>query len=724
MRQRSSSMQQVVQNISGGATFVRRLPDPMVGEGQVLVAVTRSLVSPGTERYVVELARESLVAKALHRPDHVRRVLQKARQEGVVSTLTQVRARLDEAMPLGYSAAGVVIACGANVSHVKPGDRVACAAPHASLVVVGRNLCVRVPDAVSFDQAAYAAVAAIALQGVRLAKVTLGDRVLVVGLGLIGQITVALLKAQGCAVFGTDVDASKVDLAKSFGADETALGAPRDLVSAFARGYGVDAAVITAATTSNEPIEFAAEACRAKGRIVLVGVAGLNLPRPLFFQKELEFTVSSSLGPGRGDAAYEEKGQDYPIGHARWTAQRNMEAVLDMIAARKLPVETLTTHRFPIEQASRAYELITRGEERYLGIELEYAEHQRGLRRERIDLESAPAAPADFGIGLIGAGNFARVVMLPALSRDGRIRFRGICTARGLNAVHTGEKYGFAFATSDVNQVLGDAATSAVVIATRHNLHADLVIDALRAGKHVLVEKPLCIVPEELDRIAACVTELGVRCPVLMVGFNRRFAPAIGALAKHFSGVAPLSVSYRFAPGALPPDAWPHDPEIGGGRIVGEACHAIDTCAALHASPPVRVYAESVSQVGGLQTTDDRVFITIRHLNGGISNISYQAGGDRAGPVERIEVFGGGRTATVEGWDTVELWADNRRRRFQGHKDKGHKAEFRAFIDACREGDCWPVPWEHIYGTTWASLAAVRSLREGLPIDYGAYETA
>lgn len=711
-------MLQVVQDIRSGETGVRELPDPRALPGHVVVRTVASLVSAGTERYVVDLARKSLLGKARERPDHVRRVIQKVKQEGLMPTVSQVFAKLDEPMPLGYSSAGFVIECGRGVQEFKPGDRVAAAGPHAGVISIGRNLCARIPEGVSFEQAAYASVAAIALEGVRLARVTLGERVLVVGLGLIGQICVCLLKAQGCRVFGTDIDPRKLDLARALGADEVAAGAPIEAARAFSDSFGVDAAIITAATASNEPIEFAAEACRTRGRIVLVGVAGLNLPRDPFFKKELEFTVSSSLGPGRGDPVYEEKGIDYPIGHARWTAQRNMQTVLEIMAGGQLPVERLTTHRFAIGNAAQAYDLITSRREPFTGILIEYPQDTTTPTR-KILLRAQKSAAGKLGVSMIGAGNFARLIMFPILSKLSDIEWRGLCTARGMNAEHSGKKMDFAFATTDVAEILHDESSRAVFIATRHDLHAQLVIAALRAGKHVFVEKPLCIRPQELDDIARCVEELGSQCPVLMVGFNRRFASATAKLSAHFAGARPLSISYRFAPGALPASAWPQDEDVGGGRIIGEACHAIDTCTALAGSVPIKIYSESVGHSGGIETTDDRVFITMRHENGSISNISYQASGDRAAPVERIEVYGGGRTGVIESWNAIELWSDSKRRRLRGGNDKGHQGELEAFIKSCRDGGAWPIEWEQLYATAWASLAAVASLREGLPIERG-----
>lgn len=715
-------MRQVVQEIRSGKTTVRTIPDPIAAPGQVLVGAVASLVSAGTERYVVDLAKKSLLGKARARPDQVRRVLDKVRQEGLASTATQVMAKLDEPMPLGYSSAGVVLECGRGVQELKPGDRVACAGPHAGIVSVSRNLCAKIPDGVTFEQAAYTSVAAIGLQGIRLAKVSLGERVLVIGLGLIGQICVCLLKAQGCRVFGTDVDPKKLELARLLGADRVGAGSPAAEVKSFSDQFGVDAVLITAATSSNEPIEFAAEVSRPKGRIVLVGVVGLNLPRAPFFAKELEFTVSSSLGPGRSDPLYEEKGIDYPIGHARWTAQRNMQAVLDAVAAGKLPVDKLTTHRFPIESAQRAYALITEGKEPFLGVVIDYPSAPE-KRSRKLALRASSSAGAGLGVSVIGAGNFARLVMLPALGSARGIAWRGLATAKGMNAEHTGRGMGFAFAATEVEEIFRDAQTRAVFIATRHDLHAELVVAALRAGKHVFVEKPLCIRPEELTAIAACVEELGEKCPILTVGFNRRFASATASLRRAFRGCGPLSVSFRFSPGPIPKNAWPQDEEVGGGRIVGEACHAIDTCTAIIGSPPVRVYAESVGGVQGLETSDDSAFITLRYEDGSLACVSYQARGDRAFAPERLEVFGGGKVGVVDNWGPVEIWSGGRCARSSGGKDKGHRAEFKAFLQAVREGGAWPIPWGELYGVTWASLMAVRSLREGVP-EVGEDETA
>lgn len=711
-------MKQVVQDIRSGVTEVRTLPAPIAGQGQVVIATAASLISAGTERYVVDLARKSLLGKARERPDHVRRVLQKIRTEGLLLTAQQVRAKLDEPMPLGYSAAGVVLECGRGVQELKPGDRVATAAPHAGIIAASKMQCAKIPDGVTFEQAAYTSVAAIGLEGVRLARVTLGERVVVVGLGLIGQLVCAMLKAQGCKVFGVDIDPQKLERARAFGADATGIGTPRGEVMAFSDGKGVDAVILTAATPSNDPIEFAADVCRVRGRIVLVGVVGLQLPRAPFFAKELEFTVSGSLGPGRGDPFYEEIGQDYPVGYVRWTMQRNMEACLDLMASGRLPVEKLTTHRFSIDRAAEAYDLITEGKDPHVGIVLEYPAppptpartitFKTSNNRKRVD--------GEVGVSFVGVGNFARLVMLPLVQKVAGVRFRGIASAKGMNAEHSARRVGFDYATTQFEELLEDRDTHAIFLATRHDLHAELVLQALRAGKNVFVEKPLCIREHELLAIDALLRELGDRAPVLTVGFNRRFAKATTILRDTFRAALPLSISYRFAPGPLAANAWPQIDDIGGGRIIGEACHAIDTCVAICGSPPVRVFAESVGPGGGSETTDDRVFITLRHEDGTVSSISYQAAGDRAAPPERIEVFGGGTTAYVESWGDVEIFRGEKRRVESGGRDKGFAQEFAAFIASCRKGSAWPIPWEHLYGTTWASMMAVRSLREGMPI--------
>jgi predicted dehydrogenase/threonine dehydrogenase-like Zn-dependent dehydrogenase len=706
---------QVVQELNNGRLRIAEIPEPVVRPGAVLVLNARSVVSAGTEKMTMELAQKSLLGKARERPDQVRRVLEKLRQEGFFQTLAQVREKLDEPMTLGYSSAGTVLAVGAGVEGFKPGDRVASNGPHAGVVCVPKHLCARVPAGVPFDHAAFTVLGAIALQGVRLSRVEIGSVVYVIGLGLIGQITVALLRAQGCRVVAVDLDASRCELALRMGAEAAHPRLDARAATEASSGRGADAVIITASARSNGPIEQAVEAVRKKGRIVLVGVVGLELDRRPFYFKECEFVVSSSYGPGRYDPSYEERGHDYPPAYVRWTEQRNMQAVLDLMASGRLDVSPLITHRFPIERALRAYELIEKGCEPYLGIVLEYPEVS-GETGRRLELRpAAPVAPGKVGAGVVGAGNFARSVLIPAICGDGAFEPRVICSAGGLSAAHTGGKRGFAAALSEAREVYGDPSVGAVFIATRHNEHAAQVCEALRAGKHVFVEKPLALTVEELAQIEKALSLAPDR--ILMVGFNRRFAPATVKVKEFFSGVSqPLTVSIRFNAGMIPPEHWTQDERAGGGRIIGEACHAIDLATFLVDSPPVRVFAESIGGPQAPEIRDDQVFITLRHANGAISSIGYLAGGDKAFPKERIEVIGGGRVAVIDDFRTVTTCAGGRTRTNRlGRQDKGHRAEIRTFARALSAGGAWPITWEELRAVSLASILAVRSLREGVP---------
>jgi predicted dehydrogenase/threonine dehydrogenase-like Zn-dependent dehydrogenase len=707
---------QVTQELRAGKLRVREVPDPIVQRGHVLIANACSVISAGTEKMVMDLARKSLLGKARERPDQLRRVLQKLRTEGFFATLAQVREKLDGPLPMGYSSAGVVLACGAGVREFRPGDRVASNGPHAGVVCVPRHLCALVPDGVPFDQAAFTVLGAIALQGVRLARLGLGDVAFVIGLGLVGQLTVALLRANGCRVLGTDLDASRCDLARRLGAERAEPGLGAAGVLAGSRGLGADAVLITASTKSNGPVELAAEAVRARGRVVAVGAVGLNLPRRPFYFKEAEFVVSCSYGPGRYDPEYEERGHDYPAAHVRWTEQRNMQAVLDLLGAGRLDLAPLTTHRFPIAEAEGAYRLIDTGAEPYLGILLEYPEAAAAAPR-RLDLRAAPA-DGRVGVACLGAGNFARAVLLPALTRTEAFRPRLLCSAGGLSAAHSGARLGFEAVTSDEEEVFGDPSVAAVFIATRHDRHAAEVCRALRSGKHVFVEKPLALTAEELAEVEEALAAAEPR-PLLMVGFNRRFSPAAARVREFFAGVeAPLTVSVRFNAGSIPADHWTQAEEVGGGRIVGEACHGIDLATFLAGSPPVRVYAEAVGGPRAPAVTEDQCFITLRHANGSVSSVAYLAGGDRAFPKERVEVLGGGRVAVIDDFREVVTCAGGRTRRSRAWgQDKGHRAEVEAFARVVAKGGPAPIPWEDLRAVTLASILAVRSLREGVPFD-------
>ncbi len=715
-------MKQIVQNIRTGKLGVIQVPDPIARPGHVLIANAFSVISAGTEKMAIELAQKSLLGKARERPDQVRRVLEKWRNEGFFNTLVQVREKLDEPMTMGYSSAGTVLACGAGVQEFKPGDRVASNGPHAGIVCVPKHLCAHVPDSVPSNHAAFTVLGAIALQGVRLAKLELGDTAFVIGLGLIGQLTVALLKAQGCHVIGTDLDGSKCELALRMGANYANPEMKAEDIMKLTRGLGADVVLITASTKSDKPVELAGEAVRKKGRVVAVGAVGLNLPRRPYYFKEAEFVVSCSYGPGRYDPEYEEQGHDYPAAYVRWTEQRNMQAVLDLMASGRLDASPLISHRFKIEDAEAAYDLIEKGKEPYLGILLEYPGVGELPPFRRIELKQiVPVSTEKFGVSIIGAGNFARMTLIPALKKVGKLQFRIICSAGGVSAVHSGEKFGFQVATSDEKEAFIDPETKAIFVLTRHDQHAPQVIKALRAGKHIFVEKPLCLTLEELKEIESVYSSLITQDSslILMIGFNRRFSPAAKMVKDFFSMVnQPVTVSVRFNAGETPPEHWTQDEITGGGRIIGEACHAIDLATFLVGAPPVRVFAESIGGLNSPKVTDDQCFITLRHANGGISNVAYLAGGDKAYPKERVEVIGGGRIAVIDDFHEVTTSTEGKIKKIRlGGQNKGHKAEVEAFIRAIVEGQDEPIPWKELSAVTIASILAVRSLREGIPFE-------
>ena len=717
-------MKQVVQNVRGGGLKVEDVPDPTVRPGYVLISNLASVVSAGTERMVIDLARKSLVGKALQRPDHVRRILTKLKQEGLSSTIRQVRSKLDEPMSLGYSSCGTVLACGDGVSSFKPGDYVASNGPHAGVVCVPKNLCALVPAKVPPEMAAFGVLGAIALNGVRLAELRLGELAFVVGLGLIGQFAVALLKAQGCRVFATDPDTRRCDLALEMGAESARPDLTAAEIASLTSGLGADAVLITASTDSNGPISLAAESVRKKGRVVAVGVVGLDLPRRPFYFKEAEFVVSCSYGPGRYDPSYEERGLDYPAPFVRWTEQRNIEAVLGLMAAGALDISPLITHRFSIEDAQSAYQLIEKNSEPYLGVVLEYP-NSKGAPLRRLELQPlARTNGANIAIGCLGAGNFARLVMLPLLRNMPNLRPKVICSARGVSALYSAKRLGFAAATSDAEEVFGDPDVKVVFIFTRHNLHASQVVKALQSGKHVFVEKPLALTIEELSSIETVLGEAGESGPLLMVGFNRRFSPSARKVKDFFSGVvSPLTISIRFNAGEIPPDHWLHDPVVGGGRIIGEACHGIDLATYLAGAPPVRVLAASISGDTAPEITEDQCFITLWHANGSISSVAYLAGGDKVYPKERVEVLGGSRLAVIEDFRDVVTAIGGRVKRSRGwHQDKGHRAELEEFTRVATEGGEPPIPWKDLRAVTLASILARRSIAEGAACDLSSYE--
>lgn len=709
-------MKQVVQNIRNG--HIRRLevPDPIAVPGHVVVANAVSLISAGTEKIARELAKKSLFQKARERPDQVRRVLEKMRQEGLLATLKQVRGRLEEPMPLGYSSAGIVLAVGQGVQGLRPGDRVASNGPHAGVVSIPQHLCARIPHGVSYDQAAFAVLGAIALQGFRLSELSLGETALVIGLGLVGQLTVQILKAAGCRVIATDLDASKCDLALTLGADVARPNLEAETIGELTEGLGVDGVLIAAATSSDRPIKLAGDAVRKKGRVVIVGAVGTRFPRTPFYLKEAEIVVSCSYGPGRYDPFYEDQGHDYPPPYVRWTEQRNLQGVLDLMGSGRVDVTSLITHRFDIEQVEEAYRLIETGSEPFIGVLLRHSEGDPEPPVRRIELRASPAS-GRVGVGCVGAGTFAKSVLIPALQEAKDLDLRVLCSAGGLSAAAAGERFGFATVTTDAEAVFADPDVRAVFLATRHDLHGSQVLKGLRAGKHVFVEKPLALEVDEVLAIERQLAESTGAGPLLMVGFNRRFSPAAHKVKEFFRDRSgPLTLSFRFNAGAIPADHWVHDPEVGGGRILGEACHAIDFLTFLAGSPPVRVFGESIGGPNAPEITEDQCFLTLRHADGSVSSIGYLAGGDRAFPKERVEAFGGGRVAVIEDFRHVTMTVGGRTQRHRPfQQDKGHRAEVSAFARAIVEGGSAPIPWSELRSVSLATILAARSVREGVP---------
>jgi predicted dehydrogenase/threonine dehydrogenase-like Zn-dependent dehydrogenase len=686
-------MKQVLQHLNDGSTEVANVPSPRAGPGQLLIRTTRTLVSSGTERMLVDFGKASLLEKARQQPDKVRMVIDKIRTDGLMPTLQAVRSKLDQPMPMGYCHVGVVVELGPGAKGFEVGDRVASNGRHAQWVAVPTNLCAKVPDNVEDDDAVFTVLGAIALQGIRLVQPMLGEAVVVTGLGLIGLLTVQLLRAQGCRVLGLDFDAARIGLARQMGAETVDLHGGADPVAAaaaFSRGRGVDAVIVTASTKSSEPMHQAAQMCRKRGRIVLVGVTGLELSRADFYEKELTFQVSCSYGPGRYDPEYEEKGRDYPVGYVRWTEQRNFEAVLDMLAERRLDVTRLVSHRFDIADAARAYALVAGGEPS-LGIVLRYpADEHPSLPARMVPLTKAPtpiARPSEQAttVSVIGAGSYAGAVLIPAFKTAGAMLSR-IASTGGTSSLHLGRRFGFAEATTDVEAVLADPQANAVVVCTRHDSHADYVVRALQAGKHVFVEKPLALRPDELNRIEAAMA--AVPDKVVMVGFNRRFAPHTERIRSLLTSVpGPKVFVMTVNAGAIPAQHWAHDPQTGGGRLVGEGCHFVDLLRHL-ADAPILSF-----QVARMQArVPDTVSVTLQFGDGSLGTLLYLANGSRAFPKERLEIFAAGRVLQLDnfrqltgfGWPgfrSMKLW----------RQDKGQTACAAAFLRAIRSGDTWPI---------------------------------
>jgi predicted dehydrogenase/threonine dehydrogenase-like Zn-dependent dehydrogenase len=708
-------MRQILQHLRTGELEVADLPAPAARTGAVLIRTRASLISAGTERMLVEFSKANLVQKARQQPERVKQVLDKIRTDGVAPTLEAVFRKLDEPLPLGYCNAGEVVDVGRGIHDLAPGDRVISNGAHAELVCVPRNLVSPIPDGVADEAAAFTVLGSIALQGLRLARPDLGERFIVFGAGLLGLLTVQLLRANGCRVMAVDLNAERLALAESFGAETVNVASGGDPVAAaeaWTRGRGVDGALITASAKGDEIVHQAAQACRRRGRIVLVGVVGLQLRRSDFFEKELTFQVSCSYGPGRYDESYEQGGHDYPFGFVRWTEGRNFTAVLDGLADRRLQVDRLITHRYPLDRALEAYDTI-RSDGTALGVILEYpAEPAPDPVATPTTATAAPEGRAV--VGLVGAGGFAKAVLLPALqSTAARLAYvanRGAPAAR-----YAARKFNVDRAVTDYREVLQAEDVNTVFIAVGHHAHAAMTAEALAAGKHVFVEKPLALDDEQLDTVLEAASAAPDR--LLMVGFNRRFSPHAAKIAELLDGRSgPLCMSMTVNAGAIPAEHWIQDPERGGGRVIGEACHFIDLMVFLAGAGVRRVSAVQVA--GGSAVTEDKTAILLGFADGSVGTINYFANGAKSYPKERLEVFSDGRVLVLDNFRALHGHGFNGFRKLRtSRQDKGHQAEVQAFIDRVADGGSSPIPLDQLENVTRASFLAVRAAREGRTFD-------
>jgi predicted dehydrogenase/threonine dehydrogenase-like Zn-dependent dehydrogenase len=710
-------MKQLIQNFKTGELYVDEVPMPSLSSGMVLVENEFSLISAGTERSTVKVAQAGLLGKARQRPDLVAQVIQNIKKEGLTATFSKVRTKLDSLKALGYSTSGTVIASMDKNGAFKPGDRVACAgqdyASHAEIVAIPQNLVARVPGNVSSEEAAFTTLGVIALQGVRQADPKLGEKICVIGLGLLGQITCQLLKANGCSVFGIDLNDDLVKLVNESVAGLAINRNDPNLISLcvnFTNGHGFDVIIITAATHSNDTVELSAEIAKKKGKIVIVGAVKMDIPRdPHFYRKELDLRMSCSYGPGRYDPNYEESGNDYPYAYVRWTEQRNMEAFLDLLSRKVIDIKPLITHVFDISDAEKAYDIVLgKTKEAHIGILLKYA-GKKDNNQTLVQVKNTPLAKIN--TGFIGAGSFAQSYLIPGVKSYGA-SLDGVATSRGITSKNVADKFKFNFCSSDANDILNKKEINTVFIATPHSSHADLVIKALEAGKNVYVEKPLAI---DLDQLNSIIDAKAKYPKPLMVGFNRRFAPISEYIRQEFKNVTePLVINIRVNAGLIPKDHWIQNPEIGGGRIVGEICHFIDLMQYLTDAEPVKVFAESINTGNYQITSDDNIAIVIKFSNGSVGNLTYLANGDKSMPKEKIEVFGAGNIGVINDFRDGLFYRNSKATKIKS-SGKGHKEEVFAFLNALHKGEDGPISFRSICLTTITTFRILDSLYTGMP---------
>ena len=713
-------MKQVIQNLRTGEIKVEEVPIPAIRAGFVLVKTFASLISAGTEKAKVQMGEKNLLQKALARPDLTKQVLMKIRQEGIISTYNKIMHRLDSWSALGYSCAGRIVGLGENVFGFNIGDRVACAgsgyANHAEFVCVPVNLVAKVPVDVDFEQACFTTLGAISLQGIRQAEVKLGENICVIGLGLLGQITVGILASCGCNVFGIDVDLDKVRLSEQLGAKKSVLRTEdiESLSYNFTDGFGFDGVIITAASSDNDPLIIAGEITRDKGRVVIVGDVKIDIPRKNYYEKELQVFMSRSYGPGRYDQLYEERGIDYPIGYVRWTEQRNMQAFLELLNKKSVNLKPLITHRFGIENVIEAYDLLSdKRKESYLGIILKYNTNEEEQISKVFSLKREYKSKGSVKIGFIGAGNFASGVLLPILRKIQGAGLIGICSASGLSAKNAAKRFGFKYAASSPEDILGDKDIDVVFIVTTHNLHAELAIKSLNAGKITFVEKPLAITKEELEKVIKIAQDK----PYLMVGFNRRFSPHTSFIKSYLSKRAGgCVINCRVNAGKILADSWMHNLQIGGGRIIGEACHFADLLQYLVGEEIEEIFATSIQGSDPDIKFNDNVVVNLKFKDGSIGSIVYTSKGDVNYGKENIEVFSEGISMEIEDFKISRVYKKGNCKTFKTFsQDKGHKNELMQFINAVRHAKTMPIPLEDIYNSSLATFFILDSLRNNRP---------
>jgi predicted dehydrogenase/threonine dehydrogenase-like Zn-dependent dehydrogenase len=705
-------MKQIIQYQKTGEMTVEELPSPVNKPGCVLVKNYFSLISSGTERTSVETAKASMIGKAKSRPDMVKQVMDNVKKEGILSTYNKVQNRLDNFKELGYSCAGIVLE--SAVEELKTGDRVACAgatANHSEIVCVPKNLVVKIPDSVTFEEASFTTLGSIALQGVRQSEVKLGEKVAVIGLGLLGLITIQLLKANGCSVIGVDINETNFELAKKLGCDICCLADDDSIkiVESFTNGNGTDSVIITAGAKSNQPVELALKYARKKSNIVIVGAVNMNIPRSPFYEKELNFKISCSYGPGRYDKNYEEFGYDYPIGYVRWTENRNMKAIIDLTAQNKLDFNSLITHKFEISEALKAYDIITgKNNEKYIAILIEYPEKEKELKNKRKIFKTPIQENLEPVVGFIGAGNFAQSNLFPHLVNL-KVNLKGVCTSTPVESNSVAKKFGFEYCSTDYKDILSDDKINAIFIASRHDSHAEFVNESIKYNKHIFVEKPLAVRDEELNLIKENYNP----AKILFLGFNRRFSKPINDVKDFFINTPePFIITYRVNAGYIPKTNWIQSPEQGG-RIIGEICHFVDTITYLTGSRPSKVFAESIETKNDLLVDYDNVNINIKFENGSVGNILYVANGDSSLPKEYCEIFSGGKTAIMDNFKSVVFYNNNKKSKKTYGGTKGHKEEVEHFISVLKGKEKIKLSFDSICDTTNLTFRVLDSLKTG-----------